>query len=105
MTDGDRGDAHTRSLVAAVGHLARRRSRPVRHASATSGRSAAGSTSPTQSARYIVWPVVGRIWPSTSHRRPRAVGREEQQVGEAEVGEHPPLRHQSLQVGDLRAPE
>ena len=36
---------------------------------------------------------------------PSAVGREQQQVGEAEVGEQPPLGDQALEVADLAASE
>ena len=55
---------------------------------------------PTQSERYSVWPVTGRTWPITS-QRPSAGGRVEQHVGEAEVGQHPPVGQQPQEVDDV----
>ena len=49
--------------------------------------------------------VVGRTWPSTTNRlavAAVAVRHEQQQVGEAEVGEQAPPGHQALEVADAR---
>ena len=44
--------------------------------------------------------MTGRTWPTTSQRPSRA-RHVQQEVGEAEVGQHPPLAHQPLEVGDV----
>ncbi len=75
---------------------------------ATMARSSAGRTLPTQSLRYTVWEVVGRIWPRTTNSRPvdcPGTGREQQQVGEGEVGEQAPGGGEPLEVGDARPVE
>ena len=77
---------------------------PDSNALASIGRSDSFAHEPTQSVWYIVCPVAGRTWPTTSHR-PVVGGDVQQQVGEAEVGQHAPLRDEADEVLDLVAGE
>ena len=103
MTDGDRGDPHS-VAGCPVGHLPD---------DDPTGLPRLGDQRPLRGRQHLADPV-GAVHRRTGRRADLAehqpavtsrLGREEQQVGEAEVGEHPPLRDQSLQVSDLRAPK
>ncbi len=85
-----------------------RRSRRRDHARATSGRLSSSTSWPTRSTRCSVWLVLGRTWPTMTKRaRVVVVGarlrHEQQQVGEAEVGQHPPATDQPFEMLDRRA--
>ena len=74
-----------------------RTSRPLSKARSSSGRRPVGTNVPTTSSTSAVGPVVGRICPAAQNPSPLAVGQPEHQVGEGQVGDDLPVRHQQLQ--------
>ena len=103
MTHGDRGDAHPFGAVR-LEHLA--------HDDLPGGPRLAdeGALSPGEDLADPVRPIhrlTSRGSDLAEDEPPVAggFGRQEQEVGEAEVGEHPPLGDKALEVGDLHASE